>query len=290
MSKVLAFAALMILGFTAPGCARKGEQRHRFDSYRRIEDVQHIQIATKRDAPGGRLVVAKKSRAVVHVRGKKRADFDILVSSRQGMFMPSNAADDLDAPPDRPIRKAANAGDPRNAPNARNAPNTKASNAPPILAMQAPPSTTPSNADLTDGVSSTMTSFPFFLLENGWAYITGSAPAAQTEHVVAGSDSTTFALEIDRNGQDDPMLFTHRLYVFEASSAGVHAVVLDDYGNETGESEDVLAGKYIEISYDAAAREPRWRITRSSTNYPTGGGTFHDLVIAAADAANLYTP
>lgn len=59
--------------------------------------------------------------------------------------------------------------------------------------------------------------YPYLSVYDGQSYVTSDKPAAQTEHVIAGSESTVFILEVDHNGKDAPTDWIHRVYVIKCT-------------------------------------------------------------------------
>jgi hypothetical protein len=59
--------------------------------------------------------------------------------------------------------------------------------------------------------------YPFLNVSDGQTYIVGDRPAGQTEHIVAGSESTILFLEVDHNGFDESEAWIHRVYVLKAT-------------------------------------------------------------------------
>lgn len=66
--------------------------------------------------------------------------------------------------------------------------------------------------------ANTQSSYPFLNLSDGTTYVTGDKPATQTEHIAAGSESTTFIVEVDHNREPtDEKKWVHRIYVLEVT-------------------------------------------------------------------------
>ncbi|MBC8107420.1 MAG: hypothetical protein H7Z14_12575 [Anaerolineae bacterium] len=64
--------------------------------------------------------------------------------------------------------------------------------------------------------SGTQSTYPFLNIDDGTSYVVGDKPAAQTEHIAAGSESTAFIIEVDHNGEPtDDKKWIHRVYVLE---------------------------------------------------------------------------
>jgi len=104
----------------------------------------------------------------------------------------------------------------------------------------------------------TQLGYPFLNLMDGTTYITGDAPAAQTEHVAAGSESTEFIIEVDHNGElTDSTKWIHRVYVIKSNS---HVCVwAQEYKNAPRPSyaTPVKEGQFVESRYI----DKRWQLS-----------------------------
>jgi hypothetical protein len=93
--------------------------------------------------------------------------------------------------------------------------------------------------------------YPFLNVLDGTTYITGDAPAGQTEHVAAGSESTAFIIEVDHNNeQNDKSKWIHRIYVVEVKD---HICVwAQQYLNapRPAYGTPVKQGQFIECKYN----------------------------------------
>ena len=222
-------------------------------NYTRDEDLQQVRTATKRDSDGGKLIIEKEKRLVLNIRGSKTANYNALAGPRNHLAGHSPTAQVSGGP------------------TGYYPPGTF----PPDVGLNAIPAAV--LTDNTNGELKVLDEHPFLLLMNGWAYISGFAPAAQTEHVIAGSDSTKFIVEIYRGTATTPEGFIHRVYAVEGT---VETQALDS--GPVGPIVSVAAGRYIEVRYSAGA----WAIYGPAV-YPTGPGTFVTAVLDAAAAANV---
>ena len=221
-------------------------------NYTRDEDLQQVRGGTTRDSKG-KVVIGEKGRLLLHIRGSKEANYHALTGPRNHL--------------------------------GGHGPTAQISGNP---TGYYPPGTTPPDVgttsvpagvltDNTNGEAKVLSEHPFLMLINGWVYISGFAPAAQTEHVIAGSDSTKFIVEIYRGTATTPDGFIHRIYAVEGT---VDTQALDN--GPVGPVVSVASGRYIEVRYESGA----WAIYGPAL-YPTGPGTFVQAVLDAAAAANV---
>ena len=101
--------------------------------------------------------------------------------------------------------------------------------------------------------------YPFLNTTDGSVIVTGEKPAGQTEHVAAGSESTTFIMEVDHNGDlTNKTKWIHRVYVTEAKD---HVCVWaqEGYnGPKPAHATKVKQGEFVEATY----KDGRWKLSQ----------------------------
>jgi hypothetical protein len=107
----------------------------------------------------------------------------------------------------------------------------------------------PSQAQNVGGASQIV--YPFLNVLDGTSYVTGDAPAAQTEHVVAGSQSTDFIVEVDHNGDaSNPRSWIHRVYVLKVNDHMCVWAQQSLNAPKPTKATPVKAGQYVESKFN----------------------------------------
>jgi hypothetical protein len=214
----------------------------------RTETVKMTQLGTLK--LHGRPKVEKQKRVLVRLYGTANADYHVLTGPIR------HSTPQIPGPPTPRLERGKVAPDKQLNPNA-------------VM-------TATDDAETSTHVT---TAFPFFFLTSGYAYISGTAPAAQTEHVIAGSDSTKFIVEVDPMAGSTPDGYVHRVFVLEGT---VEVQALDNAGNRRGPLVLVEATKYVECRNDSGT----WEIYGPAL-YPTGANDFVSVVEREAQQAGL---
>lgn len=102
--------------------------------------------------------------------------------------------------------------------------------------------------------------YPFLNITDGQSYVVGDRPAAQTDHIVAGSESTIFLLQVDHAGSDVPEMWIHRLYVLKIDPGQSVYCWAQEGMNQavTQKKQDVPLNNYAEVTL----KDGRWQITK----------------------------
>jgi hypothetical protein len=218
------------------------------NAYTRSELLQVTQLGTKRI--NGKPKIEKQKRILVQLRGNENASYYVLTGP-----IKHGSALRIKSPPTK---------------------ETEPGKTPPDVTTD---SVALTETDDEETATSVTTVFPFFNLMTGYAYASGIAPAAQTEHVIAGSDSTKFIVEVDPNGMPtNPDAWIHRVYVLE----GTVNVQARDGGVALGSPLSVTATRYVEVRHDTGS----WAVYGPSI-YGTGPNDFVTKVLNEVSQANV---